>query len=124
MSSDAVQKQENVSNFPMNVEDAGFQLVQARSELKRLQNRVDGLKKFLADNMPELHPEEGDEQARTVEMEGVKRWAWLAPSTKWTEVMNQLKEEVIPKTKWDRADEIKQEKTKLGYREKFTFEEE
>ncbi len=132
MSSEAVE--EKVSQFPMTLRETGKQLVACQLDAKRIEKRIKGLKKFLADNMdrPEVPVGVKTLGSVSVEKQGVTRSAWNTPSTQWVDnekmgtegTFDILKREVLNAKQCALADHIKERCTVYGYREKFTVEEE
>ena len=85
---------------------------------KRLATRSKGLKKFLQDQIPVNVNEDG----KGLEVrEGIQRKVWYQGSTAYSKALKEIKEELVPKTRWDQVDEIIAKHTsEPTLRDKFT----
>lgn len=112
--------------FPETIEGA-FRMYQACDAWsKRLAQRSKGLRKFLRDAIPseiDNLPEDvsgADVEKVIVDKEGVSRAVWYQQSVKYKDALSDIKDELIPKTRHERADEIVDSYTTFTLRDKFT----
>lgn len=102
--------------FPTHPSDAFSHLEQIDSEIKRLNSLKSKYRKFLAKAIP---VEQVDEKHYVGEFEGVKRMQYRQDRTSYQKVLDQVVEELVPKTKQDRVEEIAAENTKEVWAERF-----
>ena len=107
--------------FPEDIQSA-FRMYQECDRLsKRLADRAKGLKKFLTEKIPIPGDAWENGKAYAVQ-EGVVHKAWQQNSVAYKEALKEIKDELVPKTRWDRVDQIIDEHTKKGVRDKVEAE--
>lgn len=109
--------------FPVSVDSAAMQLDQIDAEIKRLNSIKDKVRKFLKSNIPVRVDEENPNQ-RVGEIEHVRRLSYKQERTSNEKVLSAVVEELVPKTKLDRVEELKQEHTKEIWVDRFSIIEE
>lgn len=107
--------------FPEDIPSAFRMYQECDRWSKRLADRAKGLKKFLTEKIPIPEDRWSDGKASEVN-EGVVHKAWEQKSVAYKEALKQIKEELVPKTRWERVDEIVDENTKRGVRDKVEAE--
>lgn len=107
--------------FPEDIETA-YAMFRACDEWgKRLSDRAKGLRKFLREMMPAQPTEETKDIVRA---NGIKRTTWLQKTVSYGKAMPIIKNELVPKTKWERFEEILNQVTSVGERDRFELDEE
>lgn len=104
--------------FPESIEGAFLMYRACDSWAKRLDTRSKGLKKYLRDQIPVETDEEGRGQAVA---EGIERKVWYQSSTSYSKALEEIKETLVPKTRWEQVDEIVEKHTgEPSLRDKFS----
>lgn len=95
--------------FPTSTYEMGKQLAQIENDMKRLERRQKLLKEQIIAKVP-IEVDEDGKGSR--EAEGLKVSTWLAGNPAYAKVITALKERgIIPKTKFDTVEEVKEEFT-------------
>lgn len=105
--------QEYSGKIPATAESAQAELDGLEAEKKRIESRIKHLKKFIQDEV-EIQ-DVGQKEDGTKYGQGIKgdvlHTYFQRANTKYSEVLKKAKEELIPKTKYERLDEIISENT-------------
>lgn len=118
MSNELAQKE---FQFPTKPSDAFSHLQQIESEIKRLDSLKKKYRSFLAKAVP---VEEIDESHKEGSVDGVRRLSFKQSRPSYAKALEQVVEELVPKTKHDQADKIVESTKKDVWVDKFSQDQE
>lgn len=105
--------------FPVSVPAAARMYKNCGAWKKRLDDREKKLRSFLRD---QIQVEENSEGKGEAVVEGVKRKVWYQKSVAYSKALAEIKELLVPKTKWEEADQIIEAFTSTSIRDSFEEE--
>lgn len=109
--------------FPANPGAAFHQLDQIDAEIKRLSSLKDKVRKYLKQTIP-VNEVEGNPDHKVGMVDDVKRLSYRQFRVSHSKVLDAVIEELVPKTKSGRVDEIIAEHTKEIWVDRFSAAEE